>query len=222
MFTLIKILLVYVVEIPLLYVVFKIYHAMCNRYFKVEGRKYKYLINIHNAVISGRVIEIPFVIDYLRINEYEHKSVLEVGNVLSHYFDFNHEIVDKYEKQSFITNMDIIDYNPNKKYDIIISISTIEHIGFDESIRENGKSKKAIQKIIDLLDDNGIAVITVPLKYNPEIDSIVENNEIKFQKKYFLKRNSRFNLWKETGIEEAMESRYGASICFLIYYKNSQ
>lgn len=195
---------------------------MCNRYFKVEGRKYKYLINIHNAVISGRVIEIPFVIDYLRINEYEHKSVLEVGNVLSHYFDFNHEIVDKYEKQSFITNMDIIDYNPNKKYDIIISISTIEHIGFDESIRENGKSKKAIQKIIDLLDDNGIAVITVPLKYNPEIDSIVENNEIKFQKKYFLKRNSRFNLWKETGIEEAMESRYGASICFLIYYKNSQ
>jgi hypothetical protein len=152
---------------------------------------------------------------------------LEVGNVLSHYLRFKHKIVDKYEKETYADNVDIIDFNPEEKYNLIISISTLEHIGYDEPIKEVGKSKGAIQRIIDLLDNNGIALITVPLGYNPEIDSIVRNNEIEFSKKYFLKRISRLNLWEETNLEEAMNYKYGSkypcanAIAFLIYFKNS-
>lgn len=146
---------------------------------------------------------------------------------LSHYFKFKHKIVDKYEKETYVDNVDIVDFNPGEKYDIIISISTVEHIGYDEPIKEVGKSKRAIQKIIDLLNNNGIALITVPLGYNPEIDSIVRNNEIEFSKRYFLKRISRLNLWEETKLEEAMNYKYGSkyqnanAVAFLIYFKNS-
>jgi hypothetical protein len=211
----------------LIYIMFKINYKVFNRYFKVDGKIYQYFINHYNAVNSERVVEISFTIDFLKKNKYEEKKVLEVGNVLSHYFRFKHKIVDRYEKETYVDNVDIVDFNPGEKYDIIISISTVEHIGYDEPIKENGKSKKAIQKIIDLLNDNnGIALITVPLGYNPEIDYIIENNEIEFSKKYFLKRISRLNLWEETNMEEAMNHKYNQkypsanSVAFLIYFKN--
>jgi len=211
----------------LTYLVFKINYTVFNRYFEVDGKRYHYFINHYNAVTTERVVEVPFVIDFLKKNKYEDKKVLEVGNVLSHYFKFKHKIVDKYEKETYVDNVDIVDFNPSEKYDIIISISTVEHIGYDEPIKEVGKSKRAIQKIIDLLNNNGIALITVPLGYNPEIDSIVRNKEIEFSKRYFLKRISRLNLWEETKLEEAMNYKYGSkyqyanAVAFLIYFKNS-
>ncbi len=104
-------------------------------------------------------------------------------------------------------------------------MSTIEHIGFDEPVKEEDKSKKAINKILDLLNDKGTAVITVPLVYNPEIDSLIKNNEIEFTDKFLLKRVSRFNSWKQCTIEEALVCKYGSkypganSVAFLIYKK---
>jgi SAM-dependent methyltransferase len=233
LFTLIKKILTYSVfkinytVFKINYTVFKINYTVFNRYFEVDGKRYHYLINQYNAVLGERVVEVPFIIDFLKKNKYEDKKVLEVGNVLSHYFKFKHKIVDKYEKETYVDNVDIVDFNPGEKYDIIISISTVEHIGYDEPVKEVGKSKRAIQKILDLLDNNGIALITVPLGYNPEIDSIVINKEIEFSKRYFLKRISRLNLWEETKLEEAMNYKYGSkyqfanAVAFLIYFRNS-
>jgi SAM-dependent methyltransferase len=230
LFTLIKKILIYIVfkiNYKINYTVFKINYKVFNRYFKVDGKIYQYFINQYDNAVNGeRVVEISFTIDFLKKNKYEEKKVLEVGNVLSHYIWFKHKIVDKYEKETYVDNVDIVDFNPGEKYDIIISISTVEHIGYDEPIKENGKSKKAIQKIIDLLDNNGIALITVPLGYNPEIDSIIKNNEIEISKGYFLKRISRLNLWRETNMEEAMNYKYNQkypyanAVAFLIYSKN--
>jgi len=211
----------------LIYVMYKTDYSIFNRDFNVNGEIYQYFINRYMAVRSERVVEIPFAMDFLKKNDYEKKRVLEIGNVLSYYFDLHYKIVDKYERGTHIDTVDIIDFNPDEKYDIIISISTIEHIGYDEPVREVGKSKKAFLKIIDLLDNKGIALITVPLVYNPEIDSIITNNEIEFSKRYFLKRISHLNLWKETNMEEAMSYKYGSkypnanAVAFLIYLKNS-
>jgi len=209
------------------YGAYRIDYVLFNREFKIDGERYHYFINIYNAVVGERVVEIPFTIAFLKKNNYEKKRILEVGDVLSHYFRFKHKIIDKYERGIDVDNVDIVDFNPNEKYDIIISISTVEHIGYDERIKKIGKSKKAIQKIIDLLDNNGIALITVPLGYNPEIDSFIKNNEIEFSKKYFLKRVSHLNLWEETNMEEAMSYKYGSkypkanAVAFLIYFKSS-
>ena len=205
------------------YTIYRINYTIFKKFFILDGKKYHYHINIYNSVISERVVEIPFAKEFLLGKR--GKSILEIGNVLSHYFSVNHEIVDKYETYPYIIAVDIIDFNPGKKYDLIISISTIEHIGFDEPNREKGKSKKAILKIIDLLNNNGIAIITVPLGYNPEIDSIIVKNEISFTKKIFLERMSILNLWKETTMEDALKHKYAQkypaanSVAFLIYYR---
>jgi len=226
-FTLVKKVLIWGVN-KIDYGVCRINYAAFNKYFNLDGERYYYFLNKYSGQhISERVVEIPFAIDFLKKNNYEEKKVLEVGNVLSHYIRFKHKIVDKYEKETYVDNADIVDFNPGEKYDIIISISTVEHIGYDEPIKEVGKSKRAIQKIIDLLNNNGIALITVPLVYNPEIDSIVRNEEIEFSKRYFLKRINRLNLWEETKLEEAMNYKYGSkyqfanAVAFLIYFKNS-
>lgn len=205
------------------YIIYRINYTVFNRFFTIDKKKYHYFINIYNSVVSERVIEIPFAKEFLLRNK--GKSVLEVGAVLPHYYNVNHEIIDKYEKNPNFINIDILDFNTEKKYDLIISISTIEHIGFDEPFKESGKSKKAILKIIDLLNMKGTAIITVPLGYNPEIDCIVLNNEISFAKTYFLKRLGRLNIWKETTINDALNSKNepeyseGNYVAFLIYYK---
>ena len=49
-----------------------------------------------------------------------------------HYFPADHEIVDKYEKGDGIVNEDIVNFRPGKKYDLIVSISTLEHISWNE------------------------------------------------------------------------------------------
>ncbi len=208
------------------YYLFAIDYAIFNRYFIVGNKKIQYFINIYNAVQNERVIEIPFAKEYLFKSE--NKDVLKIGNVLSHYFNVHHTIVDKYEKTPGVIDIDILDFNSDEKYDLIISISTIEHIGFDEPIKENGKSEKAMLKIIELLNNKGTALITVPLGYNPEIDSILKNNLINFTERHFLKRVSKWNLWKETTLEDALKYKYGSkgltyptanSVAFLLYKK---
>ena len=205
------------------YALFKLNYAVFNRYFIVDGKKYHYFINSYNAVDGERVIEIPFAKEFLFKNE--NNDFLEIGNVLNNYFDVHHTVVDKYEKAPGIVNHDILDFISDRKYNLIISISTLEHVGFDEPIKENGKSKKAMLKVIELLNNGGTALITVPLGYNPEIDSILKNNEIHFTKQYFLKRVSKFNLWKETTLGDALKYKYGSkfpaanSVALLLYKK---
>lgn len=203
-----------------IFVTFGINYAVFNRYFTVDGRNYRYFFNTY--MLSGeRVIEIPFTKEFLL--KVENKDVLEIGDVLPHYFNLSHTVVDKYEKAPGVINTDVLNFVPDRKYDLIISISTIEHIGFDEPIKEFGNAKKALSKIIGLLSSKGIALITVPVGYNPEIDSILKNNEIAFTKRYFLKRISKLNLWKETTIDDALRYKYGSqypfanSVAFLVF-----
>ena len=190
------------------YLIHKLNYELLHRYFLINNIKFRYFINTYNAVNSERVVEIPIAIEFLK----KHKSdeILEVGNVLSYYFNLKKRIiVDKYEKAKDILNIDILNYKPNKKFKAIISISTLEHIGFDEPVIENGKSLKAFIRIIKLLDKSGEALITVPLGYNPEIDDIIKNKRIKFSKKIYLKRVSIWNLWVQTDMKDALKQKYG-------------
>lgn len=182
-------------------------YAMFNRSFSVDGARYNYFFNIYNSVVSERVVEIPFTYEFVLKNS--GRRILEVGNVLSHYFPVSHEVVDKYEVGPHIFNVDIVDFDTESRYDLIVSISTMEHVGFDEPQKEGGKAKRAILKVLSLLSTNGIAVITVPLGYNPEIDSIIANGDVVFSKRYFLKRVSILNIWEETTMEDAMRFKYG-------------
>jgi hypothetical protein len=61
--------------------------------------------------------------------------VLELGSVLSHYFPIAHDVVDKYEVRPGAINQDIVGFVLQQKYDLIVSISSLEHVGWDEEPR---------------------------------------------------------------------------------------
>jgi len=66
------------------------------------------------------------------VRKYRGKNILEIGNVLSRHIKLEHDILDKYETAKGVINEDIVDFKSEKKYDLIISISTLEHVGWDE------------------------------------------------------------------------------------------
>ena len=166
---------------------------------KFQGKDYKYFYRWYNYTwINERAVEIPIVCKL--INEYKDFELLEIGNVLSHYFDLkNHDIVDKYEKAEGVINQDVIDYQPSKKYDIIVSISTLEHVGWDEKPKDPNKIFKAIENLKNCLVAGGKLVVTMPIGENPYLDKFLETGELKFNENYYLKRISLDNKWIDLG-----------------------
>ena len=128
---------------------------------------------------NSRRVELP--IFFYLLNKYDGKRILEVGNVTKHYKKYNHDVLDKYEKAVGIINEDIVDFIPKDKYDIVLSCSTLEHVGFDEPIKEKGKFLHAINNIKEnIMKKEGLFIFSVPLKYNPEVDKAIANNQINF------------------------------------------
>ncbi len=140
-------------------------------------------------------------------------TILEVGNVLSHYFSFKHDIVDKYEKAEGVVNKDITNFQTTKKYDLIISISTLEHVGWDENPTSHeitGESEKilsAVECLKNMLAPNGRIVVTVPLGYNPFLDELIKSGKLKFDKQFYLKRISK-DRWFETDWNNVKEAKF--------------
>ncbi len=86
-------------------------------------------------------------------------------------------IVDKYEKAIGVINEDICNFKPSKKYDLIISISTLEHVGFDEKPRDPCKVLRAIENLKSLLAVGGKLVAILPVGYNPYLDELIKSGK---------------------------------------------
>jgi hypothetical protein len=115
---------------------------------------------------TERAIELPFIIQEVR--KYKYGKILEVGNVLNLYYkDLNHEVIDKYEKFKNVKNIDIMEFNTEIKYDLIVSISTLEHVGYDEKIKDPNKALNSVLKLINI---GKKVIITIPLGYNKNFD----------------------------------------------------
>jgi hypothetical protein len=185
-----------------------------NRTFLFQGHEYRYFYSFINTTwINERCIEIPIVMEIVK--NYRGKKILEVGNVLSHYFSFKHLIVDKYEIANGVINQDVVDVKPKEKYDLIISISTLEHVGWDEKPRDNMKIPNAIENLKGLLRPNdGMIIVTFPLGYNSVLDRLLKDKVIRFTKIYYLKRISKSNGWKEVSWEDVQDTEYGKPFPF--------
>lgn len=146
----------------------------------------------HNkSWLTERCVEIPIALSYVK------GRCLEVGNVLNRYAPFGaykpfkHDVLDKYEIGKNILNKDIVDFNPGPIYDSIISVSTIEHVGFDETPREPKKALRALEHMKSMLRPNGIMILTVPIGYNIYLDSHLPE----FGAKYL--RRTGISEWRE-------------------------
>lgn len=177
-------------------------------YFTFNGNHYRYLYHRHNYTwCSEREVEIPIAMEVVK--EHSNKKVLEVGNVLNGYYKLEHDVLDKYEIAKNVINSDVVGFNNGKKYDLIVSISTIEHVGWDEPKRDRLKILKALDSLKVLLSKNGVILFTVPLGYNRYLDELLGKNKIKVSEAYFLKRVSADNRWIEASWDEVKDSKYG-------------
>ena len=187
------------------YLYYKLFCA--NKTFLFQGQDYKYFYHIYNYTWENeRSLEIPIMLKVLKENK--DKKILEVGNVLSHYFPVQHDVVDKYEKAKGVINEDIVKFNPKTKYDLIISISTIEHVGWDEKPKEPQKVLKAIENLKKCLSSQGKIIITFPLGYNHFLDGLLQEKKIFFSKEIFLKKVSK-DSWIEKNINQIKNVSYG-------------
>jgi len=176
-----------------------------NSTFKFLGKKYKYFYHTYNRTMaSERVVEVPIGWGYVK--KFKGKQILEVGHVLGHYFPVKHDILDKYENGDGVINEDVIDYSPNKKYDLILSISTMEHVGW--TYGEKKESKKFMQGIDNLrklLKKDGTMIITFAVHYRDDLTKLIRDHKMPFNKEYFMKRTSFLGDWVEIDYDEAMK-----------------
>jgi hypothetical protein len=179
-----------------------------RRTFQFRGSTLECLYHRYNMTWAcERCVEVPIARFYL--GRHTGERILEVGNVLSHYSPVAHDILDKFERGEGVINQDIVDFHPLQKYGLILSISTFEHIGFDDA-SEGGsasKIKAAIQACRALLDANGRLVVTVPIGYNPELDHMLQNGELPFEQEFYLRRTQRTR-WEPCGKTEALDCHY--------------
>ena len=174
--------------------------------FMADGEAYRYFYGLYNHTWRNeRIVEIPVAERFLK----DHPGrVLEIGNVLGHYYSHGHTVVDKYENADGIVSADIIDYAPDERFDTIVSISTLEHIGKDHS-RDDAKPVRVYRHIVDnLLADRGRFLFTIPIGFNPVIDAHIDSGAIKPDASFCLKRVSAENDWVEVDWHEAKKSRY--------------
>ncbi len=214
------------------YSFFAFYKLFGAKTFTFNSKSYNYFYHLHSTTWeSERAIEIPIV--WGIINNSGGKSILEVGNVLSHYYPVKHDILDKYEKAPNVINEDVIDFRPKKKYDLIISISTIEHVGFNEQGQDKNnlgsdslKTEKAINNLKSLLSAGGKLIITVPVGYNPSLDNLLKQQKLGFTKIYCMKRISKINKWLQADFDSVIGLKFNepysyANALIVAIYENS-
>jgi hypothetical protein len=195
------------------------YSLFRRRRFVYNGTELPYFFALYNETFRNeRAVEISIARHYLSLRS--SIDVLEVGNVLNHYIPFEHTVVDKYEKGESVLNCDIKDFRPDKRFDLIVSISTLEHVGWDEHIRYGKSAEKpeydpslyvnVLAQLKGMLKPHGTLVASMPLGFNGHLDSLFEKKESGFTDVYFLKRLSRWNEWKQVDYSQVSSARYSS------------
>ena len=176
--------------------------------FSSRGKRYRYFYHPYNHTwVNERAIEIPLVVARLKEKE---GSVLEIGNVLRSYFPLKHTVIDKYEQGEHIINEDAVDFKLKKKYDMIVSISTLEHVGWDEQKKDAEKIPRTIEHLRKHLSKKGKLIITVPLGYNPFLDAHISHQRIPGTISFF--KRGWFGIWKEVAYPQGKNWRYDGMI----------
>lgn len=176
--------------------------------FQFCGDAISYFSHSYNeATWNERTIEIP--IATLMIMKHKNEKILEVGAVLNHYQKPSWDVLDKYEKGKDILNLDVVDYAPKEKYDLIVSVSTLEHVGLDEEDVSPEKGIRAVKNLSKCLKKGGTLLATASVGYNKDWDRLLFAGKLGFDKVLYLKRKNVLNEWYEVSEEEAKKCRYG-------------
>lgn len=135
--------------------------------------------------------------------------MLEIGNVLSHFGFVDHEIVDKYEQVPGVRNADILTLDEPGGFDTVVSISTLEHVLFDEAEKDPRGASRALESLRRTVAPGGRLLVTVPIGYNPGLDEDIRSGRFFLPEQTFYQRVSAAGDWVEVSAEQALRCSYG-------------
>jgi hypothetical protein len=209
-----------------------------GRRFSLDGQEYRYFNHAYNHTWNNeRCVEVPVALRFLSGVRGE---ILEVGNVLNHYADLPHDVIDKFEMAAGVMNCDVVDYAPAKRYAAIVTISTVEHIGWGETscllpaCTESGqefdadKPRKAVDHLKTLLAPRGKLLVTVPTGFNPNVDRFLAENAFGFDEIVCLRRagGAHWQRWQQTSVAEAVKVPFGRyhadAVAFGMYQRHPE
>lgn len=181
-----------------------------GRGFSFLGQHYPYFIHQYNSTWRNeRIVEIALALPFLeRVGS---RSLLELGNVMSYYSDTPHTVIDRYEDSPGVANVDFVDCPIERRYDCFVSISTFEHIGWDEIPRRPAKVDEAFARVRSFMNNPSSedVLVTVPIGYNPHFDDLVATSRLAFPKQGALVRTDAANNWEEADMKVALKCQYG-------------
>jgi SAM-dependent methyltransferase len=174
--------------------------------FTLDGETYVCVHHRHKATwLNERAVELSVAKGGL--DAADHGRVLEVGDVLRHYFRCEHPVVDKYEHGTQVIPVDVLDYRPRERYDLVLSVSTLEHVGWDEEPRDPDRALAAIEHLAGLLTPGGRLLVTLPVGYNRVLDRAIADGSTPFTSVRALRRGSG-GTWRELPPSEVWDAPY--------------
>lgn len=183
---------------------------MAESRFTFGDRDYAYFDHPYNrAGLNMRTVEVPIVREFVR-GRWEWDRILEIGHVLGHYgLRGEWPVLDLREKGRDVINADLMTWQPERPLDLIVSISTLEHIGHGKYALDLGPSTPAaaLARIRSWLAPGGEALLTVPLGYNPLLDRQLAAGEMPVDEVRCMRRVSETNEWAECSLEEALAAK---------------
>lgn len=173
-----------------------------RRRFLFDGYRIPYHIAVYNPTWrSGRMVEIAIANHFLE--RHGDGRGIEIGNVLSYYQPVSHKVLDKYERAPDVLNIDVLDLQ-SPPLDWIVSISTLEHVGWDEEPQEPGKVIAAIRHLRGQLAPGGKMLVTVPRAHNPYLDEGIASGALGTTREFFMTRRTARGEWYVRAREEAL------------------
>lgn len=171
------------------------------------GRTVPYFAHrYHYTWLNERAVEVALALDLLE--QHPAAEVLEIGNVLSHYADLAHPVVDKYEQAPGVLNADVADLDLDRHFDVVMAISTLEHVGLDEDVIDECKPARAIERLKAHVRPGGLLWITHPVGYNEALDAQLRSGAIASNRMRALRRDKHRNVWREVPPEQAWGTAY--------------
>ena len=178
------------------------YRMSGRRSFELDGRRFPIFVRHYNTTWRNeRGVEISLARDFLA--RHGHGRGLEIGNVLAHYGPIDHEVVDKYETAPGVRNEDVVDLVAEPAYDYIVAISTLEHVGWDETPRDPDKVHVALERLRLMLVPTGRLFVSCPLGYNPNLDKLIRARALDSVSEHFLARRGAG--WREVDVDDVAD-----------------
>lgn len=175
--------------------------------FELGESNFTYLDSWHNWTwLNERAVEVP--IAQAALAAAGPSRSIEVGAVLPHYGSDSHRIVDKYEAGPGIEQLDILDLPAEPSYDLVLCVSTLEHVGWDEPSRDPELALRACEHLKQLVASGGQLLVTVPVGYHPRLDAAIRGGELEFDEVRALRCSYPSMVWREVAPASVDDAEY--------------